>query len=134
MNPTPRVIALLNQKGGVGKTSILTNLAVAAALADRRTLVIDLDPQANATRTFLSDDDTGAGVYQVLLGQTPLKDVLRQTGYKNLDLAPADKALAGLERLAAQQEIEPWLLKQQIQAHAGSYELVLIDGPRPWAC
>jgi chromosome partitioning protein len=92
-----RIIAVANQKGGVGKTT--TTVSLGAELADRfRVLLIDLDPQANATSSLgLTDSSRDRSTYDVLLGNTPLADVVIKTDIAGLDLAPADRALAGAQ-------------------------------------
>ena len=96
--PQPRVIAVANQKGGVGKTTTAVNLGAALAELGHRVLVIDLDPQANAT-TGLGIDPRNleASIYEVLLADLPLEDCIEPTALRNLYLAPATVDLAGAE-------------------------------------
>src|ERR671926_81870 len=88
-----RIYALANQKGGVGKTTTAINLAACLAEAGERALVIDLDPQANAT-SGLGERANGTSSYDLLDG-APLSDLARPTRFRNLDLVPAKKDLAG---------------------------------------
>src|SRR6185295_9672164 len=92
-----RIITVANQKGGVGKTT--TTVSIGAELAARfRVLLIDLDPQANATSSLgLTDPERERSTYDVLLGSTPLADVVIETTIANLALAPADRALSGAQ-------------------------------------
>src|SRR5262245_42523860 len=92
-----RIITVANQKGGVGKTT--TTVSLGAELSDRfRVLLIDLDPQANATSSLgLSDPSRQQSTYDVLLGNARLADIVIRTDIAGLDLAPADRALAGAQ-------------------------------------
>lgn len=96
--PRPRVMAVANQKGGVGKTTTATNLGACLAELGYRTLLVDLDPQANAT-TGLGLDPRAIDVsmYDVLLREVPLEDCIEATAVKNLFVAPASLDLAGAE-------------------------------------
>ena len=96
--PLPRVIAVANQKGGVGKTTTTVNLGAALAELDYRVLVIDLDPQGNAT-TGLGIDARNfeLSMYDVIMRDTPLEDCIEPTSVKNLFVAPATIDLAGVE-------------------------------------
>ena len=94
----PKTIAVVNQKGGVGKTTTAVNLAAGLGLAERPTLLIDLDPQGNAT-TGLGIDKTGLNptVYHVLLGTDPLEKAIKPTAISNLKILPSDIDLVGAE-------------------------------------
>ena len=94
----PKTIAVVNQKGGVGKTTTAVNLAAGLGLAERPTLLIDLDPQGNAT-TGLGIDKTGLNptVYHVLLGTDPLEKAIKPTAIPNLKILPSDIDLVGAE-------------------------------------
>ena len=94
----PRVITIANQKGGVGKTTTAVNLAASLAASERRTLLVDLDPQGNAGSSLGIARDSGDGsVYDVLLDERPLAEVVRRTELKFLDLVPASRHLVGAE-------------------------------------
>jgi chromosome partitioning protein len=130
--PNPRVIALANQKGGVGKTTTAINLGTALA-TKRRVLLIDLDPQGNAsTGLGIARQDRGAGSYALLTGEKPLADLLRPTRIPNLTLLPADPELAGAEiELVGLDHRERRLrdaLEGQREALADT-EVILIDCP-----
>ena len=100
-----RSIAVANQKGGVGKTTTVVSLAACLAERGKRTLLDDLDPQANATSALGLEKLEGGSVYQALLGSARLADSIRPSGYDNLDIIPsevdlcaADLELARMER------------------------------------
>ena len=128
--PLPRVIAIANQKGGVGKTTTTVNMGAALAELDYRTLVIDLDPQGNAT--------TGLGInyrtldhtmYDVLLHDVPLEDCIEPTEVKHLFVAPASLDLAGAEIELVPTFSRESRLKRAVAEVLDDYDYVLIDCP-----
>src|SRR5688572_637750 len=94
---TTRSIAFANQKGGVGKTTTAVSVAACIAEQGRRTLLIDLDPQGNATSALGREKLAGGSVYNTLLGDASLTDAIRPSGLENLDLVPSEVDLAVAE-------------------------------------
>jgi chromosome partitioning protein len=127
----PRILTIANQKGGVGKTTTAVNLAASLAAAERRTLLVDLDPQGNAgSAVGISRDEVeGASVYEVLLDGRPVREVVRRTELKFLDLVPASRHLVGAELELAGAERREFRLKEALDAVAGDYEYLLVDCP-----
>src|SRR5215216_3352151 len=125
----PRVIAVANQKGGVGKTTTAVNLAACLAAAGRRVLLVDLDPQANATSGVGLEKTEGASAYRALLGEEDLKGKIQNTAFDRLQVIPSEVDLCGadieLSRAdnhlhRAREALAPILATPQ-------FELVIID-------
>jgi chromosome partitioning protein len=129
-NPLPRVMAVANQKGGVGKTTTSVNLGAALAELNFRVLVIDLDPQGNAT-TGLGIDARNfeLSMYDVLMRDCSLEDCVEPTSMKNLFVAPATIALAGAEIELVPAFSRELKLKKAIESVIDDFDYVLIDCP-----
>ncbi len=128
--PLPRIIALANQKGGVGKTTTTINLGAALAEDDHRVLIIDLDPQGNATTGLgLNPRSLESSIYDVLLSDVPLEDCVEPTSVLNLFIAPASLDLAGAEIELVPAFSRESRLKNAIAEVIDDYDYVLIDCP-----
>ena len=127
---TTRVIAVANQKGGVGKTTTTTSVGAALAELGRRVLVVDLDPQGNAT-TGLGVDGRKfeRSVYDVMLNDVPMIDVVEPTGFANLFVAPATLDLAGVEQELTSVISRELRLKRALESVLGEFDFIFIDCP-----
>ena len=128
--PLPRTIAIANQKGGVGKTTTAVNLGACLAELGYRTLVVDLDPQGNAsTGLGINIRDLQASMYDVILNDLPIEDCIEATAVRNLFCAPAALDLAGAEIELVPAFSREMRLRRALDSVRDDYEFVLVDCP-----
>jgi chromosome partitioning protein len=129
-NKLGRVIAIANQKGGVGKTTTAINLAASLALSEQRTLLLDCDPQGNTTAGIgFPKDPARRTLYHALILGEPLEKIILKTQVDGLDLIPADKNLVGAEVELVAADNREFQLKKVIQQVKDNYAYILMDCP-----
>ena len=130
-----KIISIINQKGGVGKTTTVINLASALSQNGRKILVIDLDPQGNATTGLglLNTSQSDQTIYGILNGTSSVLNTIKKTNFQNLDLISSNVDLSGLEVETAGDNDRAFILKTKLTAYlndsGGSYDYILIDCP-----
>lgn len=125
-----KILAVVNQKGGVGKTTTTINLAASLAMAGKLVLLVDLDPQGNATMgSGIDKRQLPATVYHLLLGESSLRQVVRRSPAGNYDVVPANRELAGAEVEMVTIEHRETRLKEALDSARADYDFVLIDCP-----
>lgn len=125
-----RVIAIANQKGGVGKTTTTINLAAAIADKGHKVLILDLDPQGNTTSGLgVEKQELEKTAYQVLIGECDIADTILKNVHENVDLIPSNVDLAAAEVELVDLENQQFVLKQEMEKVRDGYEYVLIDCP-----
>lgn len=125
-----KIIAIANQKGGVGKTTTTINLSACLAEAGKRVLTIDLDPQGNTTSGLgLEKENLENTVYELMIGQCTVRESLKNTEIKNLSVIPSDVNLAGAEIELLGINDKEYILKNEIDYIQDDYDFVIIDCP-----
>ncbi len=124
------IISITNQKGGVGKTTSAVNIAVSMAVSEVKTLLIDLDPQSNAT-TGVSNlfESNGTNIYEVLTQRSSLEDAIQSTELENLDILPSTNDLVGAEIELVSVMAREYQLQNHLEAVLSKYEYIFIDCP-----
>ncbi len=123
------IISILNQKGGCGKTTTAVNLSAALALLGKKVLVIDMDPQANATTAFGVQKNEENSVYRVLTGEQTMDQAIVPTEISGLDVLPSHISLSGAEVELSKDIGFPFILKESVDGLLDDYDYVLLDVP-----
>ena len=124
-----KIIAITNQKGGVGKTTTSVNLSACVAAEGKRTLIVDIDPQGNASSGLGKLDNDAMSVYDVLINGEKAVDAIRPTGFENLDILSSSIELAGAEIELVGMENRETLLKRALNEVREQYDYIFIDCP-----
>ncbi|HOK40665.1 MAG TPA: AAA family ATPase [bacterium] len=125
-----KIITIANQKGGVGKTTTAVNLSAALSILNRKILLIDIDPQGNATSGLGIDKNSiSKSIYELLLGKIKIEEVILKTSLENLDIIPSNNELNGAQIELLEFEDKNYILKDNISAIIEKYDFIIIDCP-----
>jgi len=124
-----KILSVANQKGGVGKTTTTVNLSAGLANRGKKVLIIDADPQGNATSALGVDKECELSTYDVLVNEVDMKEVIQQTGTKKLDICPSNINLAGAEVQLVSMVSREQRLKEQLDKIRSNYDYIFIDCP-----
>ena len=124
-----KIVAIANQKGGVGKTTTSVNLAACLAVLEKKVLLIDADPQANATSTLVLNPEIEIGTYQLIEGQIKVEDLIIETTSPNLKIIPANIDLVGIEIELVDKKNREKMLLNALETVKDNYDYIFIDCP-----
>ncbi len=129
MSTQTTILTIANQKGGIGKTTTSINVAAGLAKRGKKVLLLDLDPQANSTLTYLGFDEFGSSIYDFLIENAPPEDVILGTKIESLSVMPARISLAKMESKLVGEFDAPFRLKDKLEPIKNRYDFIVIDTP-----